>query len=152
MTSTVRPFDEISNERHETVTSVSDISEPRGSSPTVGPEGQDVPPDSVLRVEGSRPLMPLRRFVISIALMVGVVLAPGVVVTIQMMFVVGRLSDGDSAKVSGIAGSIYCALSTYDLTNTFRDLVFWLLARSRARSISPAANSVSLALPCPSAA
>ncbi len=40
----------------------------------VGPEREVPSPDAMLRREGSRPLMPFRRFVISIALMAGVVL------------------------------------------------------------------------------
>ena len=70
----VRPFDEISGGRHETVTAVSDISGSRRTDPAVGTEELEAPPKVVLRREGPRSPMPLRRFIASIALMAGVVL------------------------------------------------------------------------------
>jgi DHA2 family multidrug resistance protein len=48
-----------------------------------------------------------------------------------MMFVVGRLSGKIQPKYLIAAGAILCALSMYDLTNTYGDLGFWFLARSR---------------------
>jgi len=61
----------------------------------------------------------------------GLVLSPGGMVTIVMMFVVGRLSGKIQPKYLIIAGATFCALSMYDLTNTYGDLGFWFLARSR---------------------
>jgi DHA2 family multidrug resistance protein len=61
----------------------------------------------------------------------GLVLSPGGIVTMLMMFVVGRLSGKIQPKYLIIAGTIFCALSMYDLTNTYGDLDFWFFARSR---------------------
>jgi DHA2 family multidrug resistance protein len=61
----------------------------------------------------------------------GLVLSPGGVVTMLMMFVVGRLSGKIQPKYLIIVGAIFCALSMYDLTNTYGDLGFWFFARSR---------------------
>ncbi len=61
----------------------------------------------------------------------GLVLSPGGIVTMLMMFVVGRLSGKIQPKYLIIAGAIFCALSMYDLTNTYGDLDFWFFARSR---------------------
>jgi DHA2 family multidrug resistance protein len=61
----------------------------------------------------------------------GLVLSPGGIVTMLMMFVVGRLSGKIQPKSLIIAGAILCALSMYDLTNTYGDLDFWFFARSR---------------------
>jgi MFS transporter, DHA2 family, multidrug resistance protein len=61
----------------------------------------------------------------------GLVLSPGGIVTMLMMFVVGRLSGKVQPKYLIAAGAIACALSMYDLTNTYGDLDFWFFARSR---------------------
>src|SRR5499427_4692306 len=61
----------------------------------------------------------------------GLVLSPGGVVTMLMMFVVGRLSGKVQPKYLIIAGAIIIALSMYDLTRVYGDLDFWFLARSR---------------------
>jgi MFS transporter, DHA2 family, multidrug resistance protein len=61
----------------------------------------------------------------------GLVLTPGGIVTMLMMFVVGRLSGKIQPKYLIIAGAIFCALSMYDLTNTYGDLNFSFFARSR---------------------
>jgi DHA2 family multidrug resistance protein len=61
----------------------------------------------------------------------GLVLSPGGVVTMVMMFVVGRLSGKVQPKYLIIAGAIIVALSMYDLTNVYGDLGFWFFARSR---------------------
>jgi DHA2 family multidrug resistance protein len=61
----------------------------------------------------------------------GLVLSPGGVVTMLMMFVVGRLSGKIQPKYLISAGAIFCALSMYDLTNTYGDVGFWFFARSR---------------------
>jgi DHA2 family multidrug resistance protein len=44
---------------------------------------------------------------------------------------VGRLSSKIQPKYLIVAGAIFCALSMYDLTNTYGDLGFWFFARSR---------------------
>ena len=61
----------------------------------------------------------------------GLVLSPGGIVTMLMMFVVGRLSGKVQPKYLIAAGAIACALSMYDLTNTYGALDFWFFARSR---------------------
>jgi DHA2 family multidrug resistance protein len=61
----------------------------------------------------------------------GLVLSPGGLVTIAMMGVVARLSGKVQPKYLIAAGAIFCALSMYDLTNTYGDLGFWFFARSR---------------------
>ena len=61
----------------------------------------------------------------------GLVLSPGGMVTMLMMFVVGRLSGKVQPKYLIVAGAIVVALSMYDLTNVYGDLGFWFFARSR---------------------
>jgi len=61
----------------------------------------------------------------------GLVLSPGGIVTIFMMFVVGRLSGKVQPRYLIAVGAVFCALSMYDLTNTYGDLGFWFFARSR---------------------
>ena len=61
----------------------------------------------------------------------GLVLSPGGLITMVMMFVVGRLSGRVQPKYLIIAGAIIVALSMYDLTNVYGDLDFWFFARSR---------------------
>jgi MFS transporter, DHA2 family, multidrug resistance protein len=61
----------------------------------------------------------------------GLVLSPGGLVTMVMMFVVGRLSAKIQPKYLIIAGAVIAALSMYDLTNVYGDLGFWFFARSR---------------------
>ena len=61
----------------------------------------------------------------------GLVLSPGGIVTMLMMFVVARLSAKIQPKCLIVAGAIFCALSMYDLTNAYGDLGFWFFARSR---------------------
>ncbi len=61
----------------------------------------------------------------------GLVLSPGGIVTMMMMFVVGRVSGKIQPKYLIAAGAIVCALSMYDLTRTYGDLGFWFFARSR---------------------
>jgi DHA2 family multidrug resistance protein len=65
------------------------------------------------------------------ATLAGLVLSPGGIVTMLMMVVVGRLSGKIQPKYLIAAGAIFCALSMYDLTNTYGDLGFWFFARSR---------------------
>jgi len=61
----------------------------------------------------------------------GLVLSPGGVVTMVMMFVVGRLAARVQPKYLIVAGAVLCALSMYAMTNVYVDLGFWFMARSR---------------------
>jgi MFS transporter, DHA2 family, multidrug resistance protein len=61
----------------------------------------------------------------------GLVLSPGGIVTMAMMFVVGSLSSKVQPKYLIVAGALLCALSMYQLTNTYADLGFWFFARTR---------------------
>jgi MFS transporter, DHA2 family, multidrug resistance protein len=61
----------------------------------------------------------------------GLVLSPGGLVTMVMMFVVGRLSGKIQPKYMIVVGAIIIALSMYDMTNVYGDLGFWFFARSR---------------------
>lgn len=61
----------------------------------------------------------------------GLVLSPGGVVTMAMMFVVGRLAAKVQPKYLIIAGAVVIALSMYSMTNVYGDLGFWFMARSR---------------------
>src|ERR1700719_5171546 len=58
----------------------------------------------------------------------GLVLSPGGLVTMVMMFVVGRLSALVQPKYLIAAGATICALSMYDLTNLYGGLDFWFFA------------------------
>jgi hypothetical protein len=61
----------------------------------------------------------------------GLVLSPGGIVTMLMMFVVGRLSTDVQPKYLIVAGAILTALSMYELTSTYGDVGFWFFARTR---------------------
>jgi MFS transporter, DHA2 family, multidrug resistance protein len=61
----------------------------------------------------------------------GLVLSPGGVVTMAMMFVVGRLAAKVQPKYLIITGAVVIALSMYEMTNVYGDLGFWFMARSR---------------------
>jgi DHA2 family multidrug resistance protein len=61
----------------------------------------------------------------------GLLLSPGGVVTMMMMFVVGRLAAKVQPKYLIIAGAVLIALSMYQMTNVYGDLGFWYMARSR---------------------
>src|ERR1700720_4659366 len=61
----------------------------------------------------------------------GLVLSPGGVVTMVMMFVVGRVAANVQPKYLIIAGAVIIALSMYGMTNVYADLGFWFMARSR---------------------
>jgi DHA2 family multidrug resistance protein len=61
----------------------------------------------------------------------GLMLSPGGVVTMVMMFVAGRLSGKVQPKYLIIAGAAIVALSMYAMTNVYSDLDFWFLARCR---------------------
>jgi DHA2 family multidrug resistance protein len=61
----------------------------------------------------------------------GLVLSPGGVVTMVMMFIVGRLSGKVQPKYLIAVGAVLIALSMYVMTNVYGDLGFWFMARSR---------------------
>ncbi len=61
----------------------------------------------------------------------GLVLSPGGVVTMVMMFVVGPLSGKVQPKYLIAVGAVITALSMYDMINVYSDLDFWFFARSR---------------------
>ena len=61
----------------------------------------------------------------------GVLLTPGGLVTMVMMFVVGNLSSRFQPKYLIMVGAIFCAISMYQLTNVYGDLDFWFFARTR---------------------
>jgi MFS transporter, DHA2 family, multidrug resistance protein len=60
----------------------------------------------------------------------GLVLSPGGLVTMVMMFVVGRLSGRIQPKYLIAAGAVIAAFSMYELTNLYGDLDFWFFART----------------------
>ncbi len=61
----------------------------------------------------------------------GLVLSPGGLVTLVMMFAVGNLSGRIQPKYLIMTGAIFAAISMYQLTNVYADLDFWFLARTR---------------------
>src|SRR6202051_410585 len=61
----------------------------------------------------------------------GLVLSPGGVVTMAMMFVVGRVAAKVQPKYLIVTGAVLIALSMYGMTNVYADLGFWFMARSR---------------------
>ena len=61
----------------------------------------------------------------------GLVLSPGGVVTLVMMFVVGQISNRIQPKYLIMTGAICAAISMYQLTNVYGDLDFWFFARTR---------------------
>jgi len=61
----------------------------------------------------------------------GLVLSPGGLVTMVMMFVVGRLSAVVQPKYLIATGAAIVAAAMYDLTNVYGDLGFWFFATSR---------------------
>ncbi len=61
----------------------------------------------------------------------GLVLSPGGLVTMAMMFVTGRLLGKVQPKYLIIAGAVIIAISMYDLTNVYGDLGFWFFAETR---------------------
>jgi MFS transporter, DHA2 family, multidrug resistance protein len=61
----------------------------------------------------------------------GVLLTPGGLVTMVMMFVVGNLSSRFQPKYLIMIGAIFVAISMYQLTNVYGDLDFWFFARTR---------------------
>src|SRR5580700_2800699 len=61
----------------------------------------------------------------------GLLLSPGGVVTMLMMFVVGRLAGKVQPKYLIVAAAVIIAISMYEMTNVYGDLGFWYMARSR---------------------
>jgi DHA2 family multidrug resistance protein len=61
----------------------------------------------------------------------GLLLSPGGVVTMVMMFVVGRLAAKVQPKYLIVVGAVLIAASMYQMTNVYGDLGFWYMARSR---------------------
>ncbi len=61
----------------------------------------------------------------------GLLLTPGGLVTMVMMFVVGNLSSRFQPKYLIMTGAIFVAISMYQLTSVYGDLDFWFLARTR---------------------
>ncbi|WP_407150295.1 DHA2 family efflux MFS transporter permease subunit [Bradyrhizobium sp. ORS 86] len=61
----------------------------------------------------------------------GLVLSPGGVVTMLMMFVVGRLAAKVQPKYLIVVGALIIAISMYGMTNVYGDLGFWFMARTR---------------------
>jgi len=61
----------------------------------------------------------------------GLILSPGGVVTMVMMFVVGRVAAKVQPKYLIVAGAVLIAFSMYGMTNVYADLGFWFMARSR---------------------
>src|ERR1700752_3411574 len=61
----------------------------------------------------------------------GLMLSPGGLVTMVMMFVVGRRAAKVQPKYLIVAGAMIVALSMYDMTNVYGDLGFWYMARLR---------------------
>jgi DHA2 family multidrug resistance protein len=61
----------------------------------------------------------------------GLLLTPGGLVTMVMMFVVGNLSSRFQPKYLIMIGAIFCAISMYQLTDVYGDLDFWFFARTR---------------------
>ncbi len=61
----------------------------------------------------------------------GLVLSPGGIVAMFMMFVVGALSSRVQPRYLIAAGALFTALSMYQLTNVYGDLGFWFFAKSR---------------------
>jgi DHA2 family multidrug resistance protein len=61
----------------------------------------------------------------------GLLLSPGGIVTMVMMFVVGRLAAKVQPKYLIIVGAVLIAVSMYQMTNVYGDLGFWYMAQSR---------------------
>jgi MFS transporter, DHA2 family, multidrug resistance protein len=61
----------------------------------------------------------------------GVMISPGGVVAMALMFVAGRLVGKIQPKYLIASGAVIIALSMYTLTNVYGDLGFWFMARSR---------------------
>ncbi len=65
------------------------------------------------------------------ATLAGLLMSPGGLVTMVMMFVAGRLSGKVQPKYLIAIGACIIALSMYLVTNIYADVGFWFLARAR---------------------
>jgi MFS transporter, DHA2 family, multidrug resistance protein len=65
------------------------------------------------------------------ATLAGLLMSPGGLVTMVMMFVAGRLSGKVQPKWLIVIGAGIIALSMYLVTNIYADVGFWFLARAR---------------------
>ncbi len=61
----------------------------------------------------------------------GLVLSPGGIVAMAMMFITGRLTTKVQPKYLICVGAIITAFSMYQLTNIYADIGFWFFAKSR---------------------
>jgi DHA2 family multidrug resistance protein len=61
----------------------------------------------------------------------GLMISPGGLVTMAMMFVAGRLVGKVQPKYLIAVGAVIIALSMYALTNVYADIGFWFMARCR---------------------
>lgn len=61
----------------------------------------------------------------------GLMLSPGGVVAMVMMFVIGRVAAKAQPKYLIVAGALIIALAMYGMTNVYGDLGFWFMARTR---------------------
>jgi DHA2 family multidrug resistance protein len=61
----------------------------------------------------------------------GVMISPGGLVTMGMMFVAGWLVGRIQPRYLIAAGGVIIAISMYSMTNVYGDLGFWFMARSR---------------------
>jgi MFS transporter, DHA2 family, multidrug resistance protein len=61
----------------------------------------------------------------------GLVLSPGSLVTMVMLFVVGHLAAKVQPKYLIVIGALVIALSMYGMTSVYGDLGFWFIARLR---------------------
>src|SRR5499427_2812045 len=61
----------------------------------------------------------------------GLLLSPGGLVTMAMMFAAGRLAAKVQPKYLIVVGAVLIAASMYQMTNVYGDLGFWYMARSR---------------------
>jgi MFS transporter, DHA2 family, multidrug resistance protein len=61
----------------------------------------------------------------------GLLISPGGLVTMAMMFVAGRLVGKVQPKYLIAVGAVIIALSMYALTNVYGDIGFWFMARCR---------------------
>jgi len=61
----------------------------------------------------------------------GLLLTPGGLVTMAIMFVVGNLTGRFQPKYLIMVGSIFTAISMYQLTSVYGGLDFWFFARTR---------------------
>jgi MFS transporter, DHA2 family, multidrug resistance protein len=65
------------------------------------------------------------------ATLAGLLMSPGGLVTMMMMFVAGRLSGKVQPKYLIAIGACIIALSMYLVTSVYADVGFWFLARAR---------------------